>query len=168
MLDVFDELLANDPSLRLLIAGKPLDVEGMADLEARCAEHPRVVSRFERIPDDELQVWYGAADLAVLPYTNILNSAAFRLAMSFGVPAVGPRMGALAAYEGKSYVRLFDPDSPEDLRNVVRAAVGDLRPQPPLPGGCTAGCRGPFAEGHGCRICPVHRAVAAAAIRLRR
>lgn len=123
MLDVFDELLANDPSLRLLIAGKPLDVEGMTDLEARCGEHPRVVSRFERIPDDELQVWYGAADLAVLPYTNILNSAAFRLAMSFGVPAVGPRMGALAAYEGKSYVRLFDPDSPEDLRNVVRAAV---------------------------------------------
>jgi len=126
MLDVFDELLADDPSLRLLIAGKPLDAGGMADLERRCAEHPRVVSRFERIPDDELQVWYGAADVAVLPYTNILNSAAFRLATSFGVPAVGPRMGALAAYEDRSYVRLFDPDSSEDLRDVVRKAVADF------------------------------------------
>jgi glycosyltransferase involved in cell wall biosynthesis len=123
MLDVFDELVSIDPSLRLLIAGKPLDADGMADLEARCAAHPRVVSRFERIPDDELQVWYGAADVAVLPYTNILNSAAFRLATSLGVPAVGPRMGALTAYDGKSYVLLFDPDSTDDLREVVRAAV---------------------------------------------
>jgi len=126
MLEVFDELLADDPSLRLLIAGKPLDADGIADLEARCAEHPRVVSRFERIPDDELQVWYGAADVAVLPYTNILNSAAFRLATTFGVPAVGPRMGALTAYEGRSYVRLFNPDSTENLRDVVRSAVADF------------------------------------------
>lgn len=126
MLDVFDELLADDPSLRLLIAGKPLDADGMADLETRCAEHPRVVSRFERIPDDELQVWYGAADVAVLPYTNILNSAAFRLATTFGVPVVGPRMGALTAYEGRSYVRLFAPDSTENLRHVVRSAVADF------------------------------------------
>jgi glycosyltransferase involved in cell wall biosynthesis len=85
-----------------------------------------VVSRFGRIPDDELQVWYGAADVAVLPYTNILNSAAFRLATSFGVPAVGPRMGALTAYAGKSFVRLFTPDSTDDLRDVVRRAVADF------------------------------------------
>jgi len=126
ILDIFDRLLSDDPSLRLLIAGKPLDPDGMADLEARCAAHPRVVSRFERIPDDELQVWYGAADVAVLPYTNILNSAAFRLATSLGVPVVAPRMGALTAYEGKSYVRLFDPHSTDDLRAVVRAAVADF------------------------------------------
>lgn len=126
MLDVFDELLKKDPSLRLLVAGKPLDADGVAELEARCAAHPRVVSRFERIPDDELQVWYGAADVAVLPYTNILNSAAFRLATSLGVPVVGPRMGALTAYDGKPYVRLFDPASTQDLRDVVRGAVADF------------------------------------------
>lgn len=126
MLEVFDELLVGDPSLRLLIAGKPLDPDGVAELQERCAAHPRVVSRFERIPDEELQVWYGAADVAVLPYTNILNSAAFRLATSMGVPAVGPRMGALTAFEGKSYVRLFDPYSTRDLRDVVRSAVADF------------------------------------------
>jgi glycosyltransferase involved in cell wall biosynthesis len=129
-LDVFDELLAADPTLRLLVAGKPLDAEGMADLEARCTEHPRVMSRFERIADDELQVWYGAADVAVLPYTNILNSAAFRLAGTFGVPTVGPRMGALTAYEGRSHVRLFDPYSVDDLRRVVRTAVADFGRSP--------------------------------------
>lgn len=126
MLEVFDDLLAEDATLRLLIAGRPLDAEGVADLEARCAAHPRVVSRFARIPDDELQLWYGAADVAVLPYTNILNSAAFRLATSLGVPAVGPRMGALTAFDDKPYVRLFDPDSRDDLRDVVRAAVADF------------------------------------------
>ncbi len=123
MLDVLDELLVADPSLRLLIAGKPLDADAVADLEKRCAEHPRVISRFERIPDEELQIWYGAADVAVLPYTNILNSAAFRLATSLGTPAVAPRMGALSQFEGRPYVRLFDPYSQDDLRDVVRAAV---------------------------------------------
>jgi glycosyltransferase involved in cell wall biosynthesis len=85
-----------------------------------------VVSKFEHLPDPELQAWYAAADVAVLPYVNILNSSAFQLAPSFGLPVVGPRMGALESFEDEPYVRLFDPTSDRDLFTVVKAALTDF------------------------------------------
>jgi len=126
MLDILDELLEEDPAVRLLIAGGAGKQPGIAELEERCLAHPRVVSKFEHLPDAELQAWYAAADVAVLPYVNILNSSAFQLAPSFGMPVVGPRMGALESFEDESYVRLFDPTSDRDLYTVVRAALTDF------------------------------------------
>jgi glycosyltransferase involved in cell wall biosynthesis len=116
----------DDPSLRLLIAGRAGKQPGIAELEERCAAHPRVMSRFTHLPNAELQAWFAAADVAVLPYVNILNSSAFQLAPSFGLPVVGPRMGALTAAEDEPYVRLFDPTSPDNLRDVVRGAIRDF------------------------------------------
>jgi glycosyltransferase involved in cell wall biosynthesis len=126
LLDILDELVAEDPRLLLLIAGGAGQQPGIAELEARCEAHPRVVSRFKHLPNAELQAWFAAADVAVLPYVNILNSSAFQLAPSFGVPVVGPRMGALTAAEDEPYVRLFDPASVHDLRDVVKRAVEDF------------------------------------------
>ena len=126
MLDILDELLEEDPAVRLLIAGGAGKQPGIAELEERCLAHPRVVSKFEHLPDAELQAWYAAADVAVLPYVNILNSSAFQLAPSFGMPVVGPRMGALESFEREPYVRLFDPTSDRDLHTVVKAALTDF------------------------------------------
>ena len=126
MLDIFDELVVEDASLRLLIAGRAGKQPGIAELEERCAAHPRVMSRFTHLPNADLQAWFAAADIAVLPYVNILNSSAFQLAPSFGLPVVGPRMGALTAAEDEPYVRLFDTSSPDDLRDVVRGAIRDF------------------------------------------
>jgi glycosyltransferase involved in cell wall biosynthesis len=126
MLDIFDDLVAADPSLRLLIAGGAGEQPGIAELEERCAAHPRVIYRFTHVPNAELQAWFAAADVAVLPYVNILNSSAFQLAPSFGLPVVGPRMGALTASEDEPYVRLFDPASADDLADVIRQAVTDF------------------------------------------
>ena len=126
MLDILDELLEDDRTVRLLVAGSAGKQPGIAELEERCLAHPRVVSKFEHLPDPELQAWYAAADVAVLPYVNILNSSAFQLAPSFGLPVVGPRMGALESFEDEPYVRLFDPTSDRDLFTVVKAALTDF------------------------------------------
>lgn len=126
LLDILDELIEDDPSLLLLIAGGAGQQPGIAELEERCLAHPRVISQFKHLPNAELQAWFAAADVAVLPYVNILNSSAFQLAPSFGLPVVGPRMGALTASEGEPYVRLFDPESVDDLRDVIKRAVEDF------------------------------------------
>lgn len=126
LLDILDELLVDDPSLRLLIGGGAGKQPGIAELEERCAAHPRVISQFTRLTDAELQAWFAAADVAVLPYVNILNSSAFQLAPSFGLPVVGPGMGALLSSADEPYVRLFDPASDDDLRVVVQAAISDF------------------------------------------
>jgi glycosyltransferase involved in cell wall biosynthesis len=129
LLDVFDTLVRRDPSLHLLIAGKPGRQPEVEELAERAKWANRVTPRFEHLPDDQLQVWLNAADVAVLPYTNILNSGALLLAQTYGLPVVGPRGGALRELEGLEHVRLFDPASAESLQDAItdllRSVVAD-------------------------------------------
>lgn len=123
LVDVFDELSAADPTLRLLIAGRPGKLARSAAFEQRCLDHPRIETFFDFVPNDQLQVWMRAADLAVLPYRNILNSGSFQLAQTFGLPIVAPRSGALVAHEDSPHVELFDPDDDATLRSAVVEAL---------------------------------------------
>lgn len=130
LLDVVDELLADDPTLRLLVAGRPSHGDDVRLLVERCREHPRVVGEFRHLPDDRMQVWLRAADLAVLPYRQILNSGAFRLAETFGLPVVAPRAGALSDAARDRHVRLFEPGDPRSLRDEIGGALRDLVEEP--------------------------------------
>lgn len=126
LLDVFHELAEEDPRLWLLVAGKPAQTTETAGLKRRCEQSPRVISEFSHVPDDQLQVWFGAADLAVLPYSRILNSGVFWLAQTFGLPIVGPRTGALLDLADESHVRLFNPRDDRSLKETLRTAVTEL------------------------------------------
>ncbi len=126
LLDVFHELAEEDPSLRLLVAGKPAQTQETAGLKRRCEQSPRVISEFSHVPDDQLQVWFGAADLAVLPYSRILNSGVFWLAHTFGLPIVGPRTGALLDLADEPHVRLFNPRDDRSLKETLRSTVAEL------------------------------------------
>ena len=127
LLDAFERPPLDRPDLRLLVAGRPGDAPGMAELVSRIEATPRVRSSLRRVPDSDLQVWLGGADLAVLPYAGILNSGSLLLAETFGVPVVAPRSGALIARDGLPHVRLFDPD---DFEPVLATAVRDLVDSP--------------------------------------
>lgn len=130
LLDVFHELAEEDPSLHLLVAGKPAATQETAGLERRCEQSSRVISEFSHVPDDQLQVWFGAADLAVLPYSRILNSGVFWLAQSFGLPIVGPRTGALLDLADEPHVRLFNPRDDRSLKETLRSTIIELVDDP--------------------------------------
>ena len=127
LLDFVDGPGAADPRLRLLVAGSLVRHPDGPALRERLAAMPRVVAHPSRVRDDEMQVWLRAADLAVLPYVNVLNSGSFLLAESFGLPVVAPRVGALAAYDGSAHARLFDDG---ELDTVLAGAVRDLVADP--------------------------------------
>ncbi|PVG82642.1 hypothetical protein DDE18_09710 [Nocardioides gansuensis] len=126
LLDVFHELAEDDPRLRLLVAGKPAQTSETAGLQRRCEQSQRVISHFAHLPDDQLQVWFRAGDLAVLPYSRILNSGVFWLAQSFGLPIVGPRTGALLDLADQDHVRLFSPRDDRSLKETLRTAIVEL------------------------------------------
>lgn len=130
LLDVFHELAEEDPSLHLLVAGKPAATQETAGLQRRCEQSPRVLSEFSHVPDDQLQVWFGAADLAVLPYSRILNSGVFWLAQTFGLPIVGPRTGALLDLADEPHVRLFNPRDDRSLKETLRSTIIELVDDP--------------------------------------
>lgn len=130
LLDVFHELAEEDPSLYLLVAGKPAATQETAGLQRRCEQSSRVISEFSHVPDDQLQVWWGAADLAVLPYSRILNSGVFWLAQTFGLPIVGPRTGALLDLADEPHVRLFNPRDDRSLKETLRSTITELVDDP--------------------------------------
>jgi glycosyltransferase involved in cell wall biosynthesis len=99
------------------------DVLEVRDWQERCERHPRIVSRFELVPESDLQLWHRAADVAVLPYRGILNSGAFKLAQTFGLPTVAPRAGNLAGGLDPAYAIGFDPGVEGDLLRALEAAA---------------------------------------------
>lgn len=75
--------------IAILLAGEVKEMEPAA-LEGAVPAGLQVTTSLGRVPDDELSVWFRAADLAVLPYVAVLNSGTVHLAATFRVPVVLP------------------------------------------------------------------------------
>lgn len=85
-----------DEDLRVLVAGRCDDDALAHRLTRAAAQDARVTLHLQAIDDSELQIWLRAADLAVLPYVDVLNSGSAMLALSFDVPVLAPALGAIA------------------------------------------------------------------------
>ncbi|MCC6832857.1 MAG: glycosyltransferase [Thermoleophilia bacterium] len=127
-----DELVAafraiEDPSARLLIAGRPRGAGIEERLAGAAAIDRRIVVALRFIEDAELQVWLRAADLVVLPFRDILTSGRAILALSFGRPVVAPALGCLPETVPPTAGVLYDPAAPDALSGALRTALsGDL------------------------------------------
>lgn len=75
------------------------------------------------VPDDELQVYFNAADACVLPFENVLNSGSLLLAMSFGCPVVAPAMGSIPEVVNPEWSFLYDPTSQDSLIQAMTQAA---------------------------------------------
>jgi beta-1,4-mannosyltransferase len=76
----------------LIIAGKSFNDEYLKELKI---DHPRVKLHDEFVPDDQLDIYFNAADVVVLPFNNVENSGSVILAMGFKKPIIAPNMGVL-------------------------------------------------------------------------
>lgn len=110
LIDAFAEASSKEPDLRLIVAGKPGRFTGVKPLMERCTAQPGVTTVFEEIPDDDLQLYFNACDVVVLPHAQVLNSGLAMLALSFGRPVVAPRTGCLEALVTPDIGTQFDPD----------------------------------------------------------
>jgi glycosyltransferase involved in cell wall biosynthesis len=124
LVTTFSELA--DPDLRLLVAGR-CDEPSLDQELTRIAVDPRVELRLREVPDAEISTLIRAADLVVLPFRSILNSASALLALSFDTPVLCPALGALGelAETVPGWVTTYDG---ELSRNVLEAAL--VRPRP--------------------------------------
>jgi D-inositol-3-phosphate glycosyltransferase len=121
----FSDLLRKDRSYRLIIAGRP---KGSPEYQ-ESIEHAmngtlvrdRIIKRIEYVPDDETELYFKAADVLVLPYTNIFQSGVLFLGYSFGLPALGSDVGSLGEEitEGKTGF-VFKPRDSSSLANTIK------------------------------------------------
>jgi len=126
LVDAFQRVAARDPECRLIIAGRPMRgcqeyFDNIQRTIAGDASSDRVIQRIEFIPDEETETYFKAADVLVLPYTEVFQSGVLFLGYSFGLPVVAADVGSLKEeiVEGRTGF-LCKPRDPAD----IAAAIG--------------------------------------------
>lgn len=129
LLDAFDIVSRERPAYRLVVAGRPGNFHGVDALRERCEAHPAVLTYFEPVADTDLQVFFTAADVAVLGHRQVLNSGGLQLAWSFGRPAIVPRAGCLTGQVTDEVGRTFEGQDGlvQALRSAERLRTAAVR-----------------------------------------
>jgi glycosyltransferase involved in cell wall biosynthesis len=99
LIDAFSELAKSDESCWLIIAGKVK--KGQSDywnaIQRKIAnsEIQNHIERIEHIPNAEVELYFKAADVLIVPYVHIFQSGVPFLAYSFGLPVIATDVGSL-------------------------------------------------------------------------
>jgi glycosyltransferase involved in cell wall biosynthesis len=116
------EYFSNVPNqkVELLIAGQGIDKEYVLRLKdkLKALENPNIRLRDTFISTDELQTYYNAADIVVLPFDKVENSGSAIMAMGFKKSILAPKMGVLKKRLSQQENLLYD-DLQEGLKNAM-------------------------------------------------
>jgi glycosyltransferase involved in cell wall biosynthesis len=74
------------------------------------------------IPDEEVQIYFNASDIVVLPFKSITTSGSAILALSFGKAVIVPNIGDLM-YLPDTVAYKYDAEDPEGLYKAMRRAI---------------------------------------------
>lgn len=132
LVTAFQQILARRDDYRLIIAGRPRNRESywtaVREKIGEDVKRGRILLRAEFIPDEEIEIYFKAADVLVLPYRHIYQSGVLFLGYSFGLPALVADVGSLGdeIVEGSTGF-VFKPEDPVDLaRAIERYFASDL------------------------------------------
>ncbi|HEV2247458.1 MAG TPA: glycosyltransferase family 4 protein [Terriglobia bacterium] len=100
LLAAVEQLHAEDLRYRLIVAGQPLRQyddywQRVQMMIRRLEESGSLILRNEFIPDQDVALYFAAADVAALPYSDIFQSGVLFLSYSFGLPVVATDVGSL-------------------------------------------------------------------------
>lgn len=134
LIQTFRQLSETTEDVTLLIAGQP-DNESLKQAVVSAAEGARNVQLHLRfIKDDELQIFFKATDMVVLPFEEILNSGSLLLSLSFNRPVVAPALGAVSQWEsqlGTDWIKTYQgPLTPEVLSSSLSSHHASLGQAP--------------------------------------
>jgi len=120
------ELAKEDRDLRLVIAGriKPGYASYWNAIQgeiSRAGLEERIIQHVRFIPEAEVEVYFKAADVVVIPYVEIFQSGVPFLSYSFGLPVIATDVGSLRndIIEAKTGF-LCPSKDPADLARTIR------------------------------------------------
>jgi glycosyltransferase involved in cell wall biosynthesis len=104
--------------MRLLVVGEVWDDLGLEELIEASPHRDKISLRDEYVPDDDVSLYFSAADLLVLPYLRASQSGVAHIAITYGIPVITTKVGGLAesmsSYEGATFVSPGDPIAIKD------------------------------------------------------
>lgn len=104
---------------QLWIVGQPQDPDYENKIRYLSEDLSQVNLHLEFIPDDEVALYFSAADVVVLPFSQVLTSSSAMLALSFGCPVVCPSIGCLPELVTPECGFLYDPDLSGSLEKTL-------------------------------------------------
>ena len=123
LLEIWNDNRDLFPGTTLLIAGKPLDESYGLKLAQLAESIPDVILHSDFIESDRLHLFYSAADVVILPFTNILTSGSLILAMSYGKPVIAPKRGGISETVGEANSLLYDPNEVDGLLRALEKST---------------------------------------------
>jgi len=121
LIDAMPQILRNHENTKLLIVGEFYDspgryIEQIKNLNLE--NYVKIVQRF--VPNEEVEKYYSAADIVVLPYLSATQSGVLNIAYGFQKPVIVTDVGGLAedVIEGKTGY-IVAPDSPRAITEAV-------------------------------------------------
>lgn len=119
LIEIFSRLPGEH--LRLLLAAK-LNSDYSAEVVARArAGDPRILTQTaEFFPDEELQLFFNAADVMVLPFVDMLTSGSAITAMSFARPVIAPGIGCLPELLDDRSGIIYDARAGDGLEGAMK------------------------------------------------
>lgn len=129
LIKVFSEIAT--PNQRLILAGSARQpalnslIQDATD-KAVAASGCKIDLNLQLVQDDQLQTYFNAADVCVLPFRQILNSGSLLMAMSFGVPVIAPAAGSIPEVAFPEFRCLYNPEDSQGLRNSILEMKGRL------------------------------------------
>jgi D-inositol-3-phosphate glycosyltransferase len=130
LLQAFQELAAKDDRYRLIIAGE-VETESKEYMDSLMRAIPpsmekdRIILKTQFIPDEEMELYFKAADVFVLPYKDIFQSGVLFLGYYFGLPVVVTDVGSFredVVEKITGYV--CRPGDPMDLARTIETYFG--------------------------------------------
>lgn len=105
----------------LVIAGRIEDKEVHQEIVRRTKDNPKVRLFTGWIPDDDIQVYFNACDVVVLPYTEITTSGVVPLAYSFMKPVITTSIGGMKEIVTPETGKVVPPGDAGRLADAIRA-----------------------------------------------
>lgn len=117
LVTAFTDMHSNDSIL--LIAGRPRTDTDKHLLLEMINQNRSIFVYPMHIPDAAVPVFFGAADVVVLPYAESTTSGVSRLSHSQGKPVVAPKLGPFPEMVPSYTGWLYDPGIPGNLSKVL-------------------------------------------------
>jgi glycosyltransferase involved in cell wall biosynthesis len=121
------EVLRSNPDVRLVIAGEPVEkFDRYAAIIGQLGIAHAVLTRLGYVRDEDVGPYVQAADLIVLPHTQVSLSGVAWVALGFGRPIVGTHVGGLPdLVENDVNGFLVPPGSSAALSEAIIRALRD-------------------------------------------
>jgi glycosyltransferase involved in cell wall biosynthesis len=117
----------NAQRTKLLICGRPINIEIRNEILKECGRDKNIKTFLKFIPDNEIQIYMNAADIIILPFTNILTSSTIILAMSFGKPIIAPLLGCIQDVLDEKGSFLYEPSEDGLFKAMIQALNTDIK-----------------------------------------